>query len=155
MFKRTWWRCCASVGISALVMFCAALLPGYVQAGEAGTVLVSMTGFVNDAGHVQCGLFDRQDVWRDESKAQKVMTARIESKHATCQFGEVAPGRYAVAVFHAQENESRVQYGLFGKPLQGVGFSNNPSITWGPPSFEDAAFSVGQEPVKLDVQMKY
>ena len=34
-----------------------------------------------------------------------------------------------------------METGLFGKPKQGYGFSNNPSSTFGPPGFDSAAFT--------------
>jgi len=154
MFKHVLKRSRAGAWMLASMMGAAAL-PWHVQAVEAESVVVRMTDFVNDNGRVQCGLFDREDGWRDESRALKMTTARIEGKRATCRFEQVDPGQYAVAVFHAQANESQVNYGLFGKPQQGVGFSNNPSVTWGPPSFDEAAFRIESATVNLDVQMKY
>lgn len=121
----------------------------------AADLTVRMSGFVNDEGRVQCGLFNQAEGWRVESRAWKVLTEPIHARRAVCAFGDIPPGRYAVAVFHAPKGEQQVSYGLFGKPLQGVGFSNNPSITWGPPSFESALITVGQNPSVLDVEIKY
>ena len=53
--------------------------------------------------------------------------APIKDRHATCVFTGVPAGTYAVAVFHAEHNETQMETGLFGKPKQGYGFSNNPS----------------------------
>src|SRR5919201_995857 len=65
----------------------------------------------------------------------------IKDGHATCVFSGIPAGTYAVAVFHAEHNETQMETGLFGKPKQGYGFSNNPSSIFGPPSFDSAAFS--------------
>jgi uncharacterized protein (DUF2141 family) len=52
--------------------------------------------------------------------------APIKNGQATCVFNAVPAGTYAVAVFHAEHNETQMETGLFGKPKQGYGFSNNP-----------------------------
>jgi uncharacterized protein (DUF2141 family) len=44
---------------------------------------------------------------------------------------------------------------LFGKPKQGYGFSNNPASTFGPPSFNSAAFEYRGGSLNLPVQLSY
>ncbi len=83
------------------------------------------------------------------------MNATIQLGTATCDFGPVPPGRYAVAAFHAEQGETHVSYGFLGKPKQGVGFSNNPSIALGPPGFEKAAFTVNEGALELPVEVRY
>jgi uncharacterized protein (DUF2141 family) len=36
-----------------------------------------------------------------------------------------------------------LQYGLFGAPRQGFGFSRDAKMRFGPPGFADAAFTLG------------
>ena len=48
-----------------------------------------------------------------------------------------------------------METGLFGKPKQGYGFSNNPSSTFGPPSFSSAAFEYRGGGLNLPVQLSY
>jgi len=45
-----------------------------------------------------------------------------------------------MAFFHAEHNETQLTTGMFGKPLQGYGFSNNATGSFGPPNFSAAAF---------------
>ena len=52
------------------------------------------------------------------------------------------PGRYAVQAFLDENSNNKVDMALFGKvPKEGVGFSNDPKIGFGPPKFADAAFA--------------
>ncbi len=57
-----------------------------------------------------------------------------------CRFERVPPGRYAVAVHHDENDDGKLQRGLFGAPSEGYGASNDAKGTLGPPSFEAAAF---------------
>jgi uncharacterized protein (DUF2141 family) len=45
--------------------------------------------------------------------------------------------------------------GLFGKPKQGYGFSNNPSSMFGPPSFDSAAFTYSGGALHVPVRLSY
>jgi uncharacterized protein (DUF2141 family) len=66
-------------------------------------------------------------------------------------FSGLKPGRYAVAAFHAEQNESQLQYGAFGKPKQGYGFSGNAST----PNFSAAAFDYQGGNQSMQVQLQY
>jgi uncharacterized protein (DUF2141 family) len=94
------------------------------SAQSPGKLNVSVAGVLNDNGSVRCGLYSSADGFREPGREMRG-----------------AVGTYAIAVFHAERNETQMETGLFGKPKQGYGFSNNPSSTFGPPSFESAAFT--------------
>jgi len=121
----------------------------------AGSVDVSINGVRNSAGVIRCGLFASANGFRVPGREMREAVGRIEKGKAKCNFGSVPNGTYAVAVFHAERNERKLETGLFGQPKQGVGFSRNPSISFGPPSFSDASFTVGPQPVNLEIRMKY
>src|SRR5690606_34715592 len=128
---------------------------GLPSAALAGALTVTVTGIRNDAGVIRCGLFAAADGFRVPGREAKEAVGRIAQGKARCAFGQVPEGTYALAVFHAERNERVLETGLFGRPKQGVGFSRNPSITFGAPSFQDAAFAVGAQPVSLQIEMKY
>jgi uncharacterized protein (DUF2141 family) len=80
----------------------------------------------NDSGSVRCGLYASANGFREPGREMRGAVAPIKDGHATCVFTGVPAGTYAVAVFHAEHNETQMETGLFGKPKQGYGFSNNP-----------------------------
>ena len=122
----------------------------------AGNLVVNVENLRNAQGVVRCGLFAGEDGWRQEERAQHKTVSKIsEQRGAVCDFGDVRDGQYAVAVFHAENREEKIEYGLFGKPRQGVGFSNNPSMTFGPPDYDAARVTVGPGPTRLRIQVKY
>jgi uncharacterized protein (DUF2141 family) len=102
---------------------------------------VAVEGVRNDSGSVRCGLYSSADGFREPGREMRGAVAPIKNGHATCMFSGVPAGTYAVAVFHAEHNETQMETGFFGKPKQGYGFSNNPSSTFGPPGFNSAAFT--------------
>ncbi|MEI8027966.1 MAG: DUF2141 domain-containing protein [Pseudomonadota bacterium] len=65
-------------------------------------------------------------------------------------------GRYAIAVFHDEnENGTLDTTGGLGIPKEGFGFSSNPPLKIGAPSFEEVAISVGTQEVNADINLKY
>lgn len=136
--------------IAALVV-----LVGAPALAFAGPVNLSITGIRSAEGVIRCGLFASAAGFREPGKEIGEAVGKISGGRASCVFKAVPDGTYAVAVFHAEQNERKMDIGLFGKPKQGVGFSGNPSITFGPPKFEAASFRVGSAPTNLNVKLTY
>jgi len=124
-------------------------------AAQAGQINLTVTGARNADGIVRCGLFASAAGFREPGKEASEATGKISGNSASCSFKAVPNGTYAIAVFHAERGERKMDIGLFGKPKQGVGFSRNPSITFGPPDFDAAAFAVGAAPVNLTIKLNY
>ena len=127
-----------AIPISAFMLSIAAVA---ALAQSPGNISVVVDGLRNDQGVVRCGLYNKADGFREPGKEYKGVVAKIEAGKATCRFEAVPPGTYAVAVFHAEHNEEKLETGTFGKPKQGYGFSRDAAGTFGPPSFQAAAYA--------------
>jgi uncharacterized protein (DUF2141 family) len=147
----------SGVGMSAVgalcVIFAAGVDPAHAQA--PGKLSVAATGVRNDNGAVRCGLYSSPNGFREPGREMRGAVAHIKNGHATCVFNGIPAGTYAVAVFHAENNETQMETGLFGKPKQGYGFSRNPSSTFGPPGFDGAAFEYQGGNHSLPVRLSY
>ncbi len=83
------------------------------------------------------------------------------ARHATVRAGEPVPrfddlpsGDYAVALFHDENDNGRLDR-VAGIPTEGVGFSNNPRLIFGPPRFVESSFAVTDLPIDETVRVKY
>jgi uncharacterized protein (DUF2141 family) len=106
----------------------------------AGKLSITVTGARNSDGVVRCALFNAPAAFPKIGQQWRGVIAPIRGGAANCVFSGVPAGTYAVAFFHAERNETQLTTGMFGKPLQGYGFSNNATGSFGPPSFGAAAF---------------
>ena len=72
-------------------------------------------------------------------------------------FADVMPGAYAVAAFHDADGDGALNQNVVGMPTEGHGFSNGARGFMGPPSFEDAAVTVGENEavVSITVSIDY
>jgi uncharacterized protein (DUF2141 family) len=71
------------------------------------------------------------------------------------KFTNIAPGRYAVMVYHDENADKRLNRSLIGIPTEGAGFSRNAVGRAGPPRFSDAAVNVAQTDATLAVDLIY
>lgn len=69
-------------------------------------------------------------------------------------FGVIEQGSYAIAVLHDENSNGRADWALM-VPKEGFGFSRNPVVRMGPPSFAAASFVVGDAPVRETIRMRY
>jgi uncharacterized protein (DUF2141 family) len=106
----------------------------------AGKLSITVTGAHNSDGVVRCALFNSPAAFPKIGQEWRGVIAPIRGGAANCVFTGVPVGTYAVAFFHAEHNETQLTTGMFGKPQQGYGFSNNATGSFGPPNFSAAAF---------------
>lgn len=57
-------------------------------------------------------------------------------------FEGLASGTYAVSVIHDENEDNQINLGTFGVPVEGFGFSRNPTIRTSAPAFREAAVFV-------------
>jgi uncharacterized protein (DUF2141 family) len=121
----------------------------------AGRLSVPVSGLRNDNGVVRCGLYAGAGAFPKAGQESRGVIAEIKGGQATCVFRGLRPGTYAVAAFHAENNETEMQYGLFGKPKEGYGFSRNPSSSMGAPTFAAAAFDYAGGAQSVPIRLTY
>jgi uncharacterized protein (DUF2141 family) len=136
-----------------------ALLPSvaplYAQSPPA-RIHVVVSALRNTKGQVSCALFRSADGFpNDARKAVAHQEVGIAGAQATCNFDGVPPGQYAVAVFHDENGNGKMDTNFVGMPREGVGASSNPKARLGPPKFADAAFSVAAREVDIQITVRY
>src|SRR5215471_5131722 len=99
------------------------------SATQANVLRVDVTGIRNDHGAIYCQLFaDAKGFPRKVSKTTAVVRAQIQDGSATCAFANVSPGSYAVAVYHDENGNGRLDRGILGIPKEGLEFLTMPSV---------------------------
>jgi uncharacterized protein (DUF2141 family) len=65
------------------------------------------------------------------------------------------PGGYAVSIYHDANGNGHFDQNFLGLPLEGFGFSNNPSTALGAPNFADARFAVTGGELTIHIKLRY
>lgn len=87
-------------------------------------------------------------------KADKEREPAQEGSMTLCVAASVI-GQYAVVVYHDENDNHTFDRNWIGLPVEGFGISNNPTLFFAPPSFEEAAFDVNGDLTSVEVEIKY
>lgn len=77
----------------------------------------------------------------------------VKAGSPTLSFEGLAPGEYAVALFHDENSNGRLDT-LLGIPREGFGFSRNPTVRFGAPRYDrvDIRLAPGLNRVRVRLQ---
>ena len=106
---------------------------------SAATLTITVKDVRNTTGTVLIAVYDQSGFGKPElAKAkQKVGAKAGEVKFV---FQGLSAGKYAVAAFHDENGNGKLDRNSLGVPTEGYGFSNDAQGTAGPPNFSQAAF---------------
>ncbi|MBD2752839.1 DUF2141 domain-containing protein [Spirosoma validum] len=76
------------------------------------------------------------------------------NSHSVQTTFSVEPGEYAVAVFHDENANGKMDKGMFGIPKEPYGFSNNFRPKMSAPKFSDCQFTVGNDGKSISIEVK-
>lgn len=136
--------------------FAAALLAMLASlAAAAESSLEVVVAPVHSAqGGVRLSLYRDAATFRKETQALRVIELPAQQGEMHFRVEGLAPGRYAVMVYHDENANQKLdlRFGMF--PTEGYGLSRNPKVM-GPPKFEDSAFELGAEGGVQQIEMRY
>ncbi len=134
---------------------------------QAGSLCLTVAGVRSDSGALLIGFYDRADGFRSSianaarsgllsDKARLVgvtMRARLGAQ-GICVL-HLPPGRYAVIVFHDENDNGILDENFLGIPTEGYGFSNNATGFFSAPAFGAAAVAVGAAEEDVTIDLSY
>jgi uncharacterized protein (DUF2141 family) len=120
----------------------------------AGEIRVEFTGLRSESGQVRCGLYPSEDGF-PKKPAFKAASA-VKEGRAICTFPGRPAGTYAVAAYHDENGNGKLDTNLVGIPKEGTGFSNGarPRMM-GPPAFSAASFAHGGAVTTVSIRIVY
>lgn len=120
-----------------------------------GDIVVSLKGMKVE-GTVYLTLFDKADGF--PSKRKMAITYRLKkvtSKTMKIVFDKVKYGNYAVAVWHDQNDNKKLDKNWLGIPNEGFGASRDAEGKMGPPKFKDAVFKHDKVKNNIVINVNY
>jgi uncharacterized protein (DUF2141 family) len=138
----------------AALLLTVCLAPSLALADDL-EIALEIEGLRSSSGQVRAALYASPDGWPNEGREIATCHARIEHRRARCVFEDVAPGTYAIAFLHDEDDDGHMDRDFFGFPQEGFGFSNDAAPNLGPPSFASARFDHASEPTELHVRVRY
>ncbi len=109
----------------------------------------------NQKGEVCIALFESKAGFpEDDTQAICNNCLTITELPMTVSF-DVPHGSYAASVLHDENKDGELETGMLGIPKEGVGFSNDPRIIKGTPSFEKTRFEFNEGNREVEIAVKY
>ncbi|HEY1054425.1 MAG TPA: DUF2141 domain-containing protein, partial [Emticicia sp.] len=108
---------------------------------------VNIKGFENNKGTLMLEVLDAQ------KKSVKRLIQPIANKQVSVEIKDLNAGQYSVRVFHDENDNKKLDTGLFGIPKEGWGMSNNVKAIMGPPDFNESLFWL-KEDKALEIVLK-
>lgn len=124
---------------------------GVVTASQAADLTVTVTGASHQKGQIAVALFNASATFPGEPTVGQRGPAGAQVELV---FKNLVPGRYALSAYHDENDNKKLDRGLFGIPKERYGFSHDARGMAGPPEFRDAAFEVKEGDNRVQLQLR-
>jgi uncharacterized protein (DUF2141 family) len=129
----------------------AALLAGAVP---VATLKVDVDALRNQRGLIRLCLTAAADNFPRCVDDDRAVSRSVPASMQSVAYDGLPPGGYAIAVIHDENGNGKLDT-FAGIPREGFGFSRNPRIAFGPPSFSAARFDLVQGSDAQTIRMRY
>jgi uncharacterized protein (DUF2141 family) len=113
------------------------------------TITVTIDNVKSDKGAVLFSLHTKDTFMKGKGIIDT--ETKIKDGKVTVTFKNVKPGNYAIMALHDENDNQRMDFRDNGMPLESYGMSNN-MMSFGPPSYEDAKFSVEDKNLEMSIR---
>jgi uncharacterized protein (DUF2141 family) len=122
----------------------------------SGVLTVRLRALRSSRGQVGCMIYNSAKGFpSDASFALQRRWCAIDKAESICAFDPIPSGTYAVACFHDENKNGKLDTGTFGIPTEGTVVSNHAKGFMGPPSFDSAKFLFAGAASELLLRMGY
>jgi hypothetical protein len=124
------------------------LLLAFTLLGLLGTTYdleVQVEGIPNTKGNLFIGLFNSSASFPNFGKQYKGVVVTHDGKSHVYKFKNLPKDSYALAIYHDENKNGKLDKNVFGAPTEYYGFSNNAREIFSAPSFLDASFSLNSD----------
>jgi uncharacterized protein (DUF2141 family) len=139
------------------VLLCVTLPAVAVAQVPCPGIHVTILNIRNSTGTVACALFESPAGFPTAylRSATNLMVIKIRATQARCDFLDLPPGTYALAVIHDENMNGELDTDWLGIPTEGYGFSNDAKGVVGAPAFSAASFAYDGRTLNLTMSLHY
>jgi uncharacterized protein (DUF2141 family) len=122
---------------------------------DAATLTVKLSNIGSEKGKIMLALFQQPEGFPFvHQKAFRLQQVAARPGDLTVSFPQLPAGRYALAVYHDENADMKLNTNALGIPREGYGFSRNIRPKFSAPKFEEAAFDLARSS-QMSVEVKY
>ncbi|MEO0963075.1 MAG: DUF2141 domain-containing protein [Pseudomonadota bacterium] len=124
-----------------------------VVSAPTGQLEIAVDGTTAGVGTVRVNLYASEGSFLKQEDVQAEVAVPDEGASQVV-FDDLAPGKYAVVAYQDLNGNGELDRGLFGIPLEPIGFSNGAVPVFSAPEFEDAAVSVADGATAIEITVR-
>lgn len=111
---------------------------------------VEIHGLDSDEGTLMIAIYGSEGQWLSQPSFRK--SSDIRNGTATVVFDNIPVGIYGISTYHDENNNSKLDTGLFGIPSEPYASSRGAKGMFGPPKWNDAKFKVSNVSHKEEIK---
>ena len=112
-------------------------------------------GLHSAQGGVFVGLYASPAKFLQGNQADAQRKVRATTGPITVAFDNLPPGTYAVGAFHDENANDHLDTNVLGLPVEGYALSNGVRAVMAKPTFQQAAFAVGNGDRPVGLHIRY
>lgn len=121
---------------------------------RTGSIFVEILNLHSDQGTIRATLDRTPDEFSGVKQSAITATAKITQGKAFLSFPSIPRGKYAIKIFHDENDNEILDLNWLGIPSEPYGISNNARAAFGLPTFKSARFSLDKESVTLQIEAR-
>ncbi len=118
----------------------------------AAPVKINFSQTMGKKGKILFAIFDSEAQF-PKGKAVKTGSVALAGERDISTMVDLPAGEYAISVFLDENNNGKLDQNILGIPRERFGFSSNPRILTGAPSFNDCAVRVLDQDNEMDIRL--
>ena len=128
------------------------LLTASAAQADTGTLIVEVRDLEFNEGVVRFAMFDSEENFFKEAVAYANL--EVSDNGVNWVVNDLPFGTYAVTVHHDVNDNGEMERAWYGKPKEPTGASTNPSLRFGPPTFEKSKFEFAAAELTINIDVK-
>ncbi len=109
------------------------------------TLSVKINNIASTHGKVNVAVYNSDDTFLSFDKVLKAHSVSAHKGSVELTIADLPAGEYALAVFHDENDNGKLDTNWLGIPKEKVAFSNAKMKTFGPPKYKECAFTVNSD----------
>ena len=121
---------------------------------EEHTLTVKVTSIESQRGVIEIALYKDPQKFAKVGQTYRIVRVKTEGNTIIHDFKDLEEGKYAVCLFHDENNNKTCDKNFFGIPTEGYAFSNNIRPKFSVPTFEECSMRLDKNKT-LTIKMVY
>ena len=118
---------------------------------ETCDLRVRVSNIESDKGKIAVAIFDNEENFLKKDFTN--ISIAVDSSDYII-FKGIPQGKYAVSIFHDENENGELDTNWLGVPTEKFGFSNNKLGMFGPPNFKDCLVHINDENEEIIIELK-